>query len=92
MYLAGASHQGKEKTLQRLRLDVYWVSVASDVNEHCQNCNFCQQAKLNSPPKALLVSLPLDRPWQMLAMDVLEVPISTRGNHYVLVVQDYFTK
>ena len=28
----------------------------------------------------------------MLAVDVLEVPISTRGNRYLLVVQDYFTK
>ena len=25
-------------------------------------------------------------------MDVLEVPISTHGNRYLLVVQDYFTK
>ena len=28
----------------------------------------------------------------MLAVDVLEVPISTHGNRYLLVAQDYFTK
>ena len=28
----------------------------------------------------------------MLAVEVLEVPISTHGNRYLLVVQDYFTK
>ena len=39
--------------------------MASDVNEHCQNCTLYQQAKLNSPPKALLVSLPIGRPWEM---------------------------
>ena len=78
----GAGHQGQEKTLQRLRLDTYWVGMASDVNKHCQNCTLCQQAKLSSPPKAPLVSLPVGRPWEMLAIDVLEVPISTRGNHY----------
>ena len=66
--------------------------MASGVNEHCQNCTLCQQAKLNSPPKALLVSLPVGRPREMLAIDVLEVPISTHGNRYLLVVQDYFTK
>ena len=88
----GAGHQGQEKTLQRLRLDTYWVGMASDVNKHCQNCTLCQQAKLSSPPKAPLVSLPVGRPWEMLAIDVLEVPISTRGNCYLLVVQDYFTK
>ena len=88
----GAGHQGQEKTLQRLHLDTYWVGMASDVNKHCQNCTLCQQAKLSSPPKAPLVSLPVGRPWEMLAIDVLEVPISTRGNHYLLVVQDNFTK
>ena len=88
----GAGHQGQEKTLQQLRLDAYWVDMAHDVNEHCQNCTLCQQAKLTSPPKVPLVSLPVGRPWEMLAMDVLEVPISTCGNRYLLVVQDYFTK
>ena len=28
----------------------------------------------------------------MLAVDVLEVPLSTKGNHYLLIEQDYFTK
>ena len=81
-----------KKTLQRLCLDAYWVGMASVVNEHCQNCPICQQAKLTSPPKAPLVSFPIGRPWEMLAVNVLEVPISTHGNHDLLVVQDYFTK
>ena len=34
----------------------------------------------------------IGKPWQMVAMDVLEVPVSSKGNHYLLVVQDYFTK
>ena len=28
----------------------------------------------------------------MLAVDVLQVPVSSRGNRYLLVIQDYFTK
>ena len=28
----------------------------------------------------------------MIAVDILEVPMSTNGNCYLLVVQDYFTK
>ena len=66
--------------------------MAHDVNEHCQNCTLSQQAKLTSPPKVPLASLPVGRPWEMRAADVLEVPISTRGNRYLLVVQDYFMK
>ena len=88
----GAGNHGQETTLQRLCLDAYWVGLAHDVNEHCQNCILCKQAKLTSPPKALLVLLPVGRPWEMLAMDVLQIPISTHGNCYLLVAQNYFTK
>ena len=38
------------------------------------------------------MSLPVGSPWEMLAVDVLEVPVSTNGNRYLLIVQDYFTK
>ena len=68
------------------------MGMASDVNKHCQICTLCKKAKLSSLPKVPLVSLPVGRPWKMLAVDMLEVPISTCGNHYLLVAQDYFTK
>ena len=31
-------------------------------------------------------------PFQKVAADTLELPITSRGNRYVLVVQDYFSK
>ena len=55
-------------------------------------CKKCQQSKPPMPQKAPLVNIPIGRPWQMVAVDVLEVPISTRNNRYLLVLQDYFTK
>ena len=39
-----------------------------------------------------LSNIPLGRPWQMVAVDVLKVPISSNNNQYLLVAQDYFTK
>ena len=66
--------------------------MSSDVAEHCMKCTVCQQAKLLIPVKAPLMSLPVGSPWEMLAVDVLEVPLSMNGNRYLLVVQDYFTK
>ena len=90
--IPGSGHQGQDRTLQKLRLSAYWVGMSSDVTKYCLECTTCQQAKLPAPTKAPLVSLPVGRPWEMLAIDVLEVPLSTNGNHYLLVVQDYFTK
>ena len=36
--------------------------------------------------------VPVGRSWQMIAVDILEVPVSSDNNRYLLVVQDYFTK
>ena len=73
--IPGSGHQGQDRTLQKLRLDAYWVGMSHDVAEHCLTCTTCQQAKLPAPTKAPLVSLPVGRPWEMLAVDVLEVPL-----------------
>ena len=87
-----AGHQGPAKTLQRLRREGYWVNMAKDVDTHCRECVKCQQSKLLLPSRAPMVDMPIDRPWQMIAVDVLKVPTSTSNNKYLLVIQDYFTK
>jgi len=84
-----AGHQGEEKTLHRLCHDAYWPDMAVDVNQQCVTC---QQSKLPAPTRVPLVSLPIGKPWEMTAVDVLQVPMSFNGNRYLLVVQDYFTK
>ena len=33
-----AGHLGSEKTLQRLRQEAYWVTMANDVVRYCQQC------------------------------------------------------
>lgn len=39
------------------------------------------------PQRAPLVNMPIGRPWQMVAVDILEVPLSTNNNRYLMVVQ-----
>ena len=81
-----------EKTLERLRLEAYWVNIAGDVEQHWQECSKCQQSKFPTPTHAPMTSIPVGHPWQMIAVDVLEVPVSFNNNRYLQVVQDYFTK
>ena len=90
--IPSAGHQGFEKTLDRLRQNAYWVSMAKDVERYCRECTTCQQSKLSMPQRAPLTSMPIGKPWQMIAVDILEVPRSLNNNRYLLVVQDYFTK
>ena len=39
-----------------------------------------------------MVNTPISNPWEMFAVDILEVPISRNNHRYLLVVMDYFTK
>ena len=52
----------------------------------------CQRSKLPMPTPIRITNIPIGHPWQMLAVDVLQVPVSNRGNRYLLVLQDYFMK
>ena len=90
--IMSAGHQGTEKTLDRLKRMAYWVGMAKATELYCRSCNVCQQSKLPMPLAVPMTNVPIGRPWQMLAVDVLEVPMSGHGNRYLLVLQDYFTK
>ena len=87
----GAGHQGFKKTLERLRCEAFWVNMAQDVEQHCRECQKCQSSKPPMPSRAPLTNLPIGRPWQMVAINILQVPVSI-NNKYLLVIQDYFTK
>ena len=78
------SSRHRNKTLHRILQEAYWVGMSKDVNRHCQACKKCQQSKLPSPQHALLVNIPMGRPWQMIAADVPEVPISSKNNLLVV--------
>ena len=54
----------------------------------------CQQRKMPAKKaKAALQTVPVGGPFEMLAMDFLgPLPTTEKGNNYILVVADYFTK
>ena len=39
-----SGHQGADKTLERLYMEAYWVSMASDVDRHCQEYSSANNA------------------------------------------------
>ncbi len=38
-----------------------------------------------------LQSIPVNRPFQIVCVDIMDLPITTRGNRHVLVFQDFLT-
>ena len=72
------------KTLLQLQENVYWVGMATDTQNYCDFCDACNQAKPALPQPVPLVNMPMGKPWEMLGMDILKVPMSCQGNSYYL--------
>ena len=87
-----AGHLGFEKTVSRVHEVSYWVGMLQDIDRYCRECTICQSTKPPSPISTPLVIVPIGKPWETIALDVLEVPASTDNNRYLLVIQDYMTK
>ena len=78
-----AGHLGVEKTLHELRQEAYWIYMANNVEEHCRQCVKCNQSKPPTPVRAPMTSVPIGKPWKMIAIDVLEVPLPYDNNWYL---------
>ena len=87
-------HLGVAKTLEKIRPWFYWIKQRHTVEEWCRKCDLCCSRK--SPPKkrcAPMQPIQTDGPLKRIAMDILgPLPTTVRGNKYVLVVGEYFTK
>ena len=85
-----SSHGGIGKTLEKLRRNFYWPSMAKDVRNFILKCDLCRQTVLRPPMGAQSRS---DRPFQRLYMDFLgPYPRSKTGHIGIFVVLDHFSK
>lgn len=90
-----ASHPGVYKTLKRIRQKYYWPGMKSDIVRYVRRCEYCLGSKAVQTNKAGYMGKQRDvsRPWQMISTDLIgKYPRSRKGNTYVLVVCDWFTK
>jgi len=89
-----AAHGGIHKTLHRLGSCYWWPDMASDVSEFIRSCSTCQEAKSQLTKPAPLQPLPVaNGPNDRIHVDLMSFPrVSARGNKYVLVITDAFTK
>lgn len=90
----GAGHFGRRKTLLRLKESYYWPQRSKSVLAWCQNCTVCARRKgpvkrQHGPLQRYCSGAPMER----VGIDILgPLPITDRGNRYLLVAMDYFTK
>ena len=82
------------RTLSRIQLAWYWPGMTADVRRVVRSCEVCQAAKSggNHQPGGRQ-RLFVGRPWQKVAVDLVgPMPETTRGNRWILVLTDHFTR
>ena len=89
-----AGHPGPEKMLHLLRRRYFWPGMRADIRIHAQTCDKCNRQKKGnrhrrSPMRRYHAGEPLERVHLDILGPLAETP---RGNKYVLVMIDQFTK
>jgi transposase InsO family protein len=89
-----SGHLGKKKTREKTLQRFYWYGMREDVNNWVSRCDVCGAVKpLPKKARAPLGEMHVGAPMDRLATDVLgPFPETERGNKYILVVTDHFTK
>ena len=86
-------HMGIERTVGKVRSRFFWPGCKGDLKRWCEECMECARAKSGPRHKNPLQQCPTGAPLDRVAIDICgEFPETTRGNKYVLVLCDYFTK
>ncbi|GBM48620.1 Transposon Ty3-I Gag-Pol polyprotein [Araneus ventricosus] len=91
---ASGGHFGVMKTLSKTREQFYWDRLRADVEKWCRECHACGARKgPKTRTKGQLQRHNVGAPFERMALDILgPFPVTTKGNRYVLVLMDYFTK
>lgn len=89
-----AGHLAVNKTYDKLRDRYYWLKMFPDVQHWCLSCTHCQMKK--SPKQrqtAPILPIPVERPFDRVALDCLgPFPVTTSNNRYIVVFSDYLTR
>lgn len=90
-----AAHGGISKTVARIKELYYWPTLAKDVEEHIRNCSVCKVTKPTNMNQTALMGEYRDprEPFRMMALDYMgPLPLTKRGNRFMLVIVDVFSK
>ena len=88
------AHLGINKTIDRVKQRYHWYLLRSDVKLHIQTCPVCTA---NRQPyrkfRASLANFRVGSPMDRIGVDLMgPLPLTERGNRYLLVLADYFTR
>ena len=85
-------HYSVDLTVKRLMGHYFWPTRHWDVASYCRSCHSCQLT-VRPTPSQVPTSIIQVRPMDMMGIDGLgPISPSSRGNNYILIAVDYFTR
>lgn len=85
-----SGHYGTQRTYATLRLKYFWTGMYHDCKNWVLSCESCNMRKTPvRPTKAELHPLPAVMANERWAMDIVTLPLTPRGNRYVLTFTEY---
>ena len=88
-----AGHFSGHRLYKTLAHRWWWQHMYRDAMDHARNCPQCAVVEgTGRKIKPPLCPIPTERPFQIIGVDIMELPVTSRGNRYLIVFQDLFTK
>ena len=87
-------HKGISKTYRRVRSSYYWDNMKSDVRRVLGGCKTCMRNKLTrkGTRMPMIISDTPKEPFEKIQIDLVgPLPVTPRGNQYILTIQCIFT-
>lgn len=86
-------HFSGDRLFKALVRHWWWERMYTDTVKYAKGCPECAIATGGSRLHRLpLHPIPVNRPFQIVGVDIMDLPRTTDGNKHVVVFQDYLTK
>ena len=90
---ASGGHLAFKATFDRVRDRYWWPTMQGDIQYHCTSCEACQHRKTpHRRPPLPKGHVPVERPFQRVAIDLVEYETISQDCKYVPSVIDHLTR
>ncbi len=88
-----AGYPSKARSLHHATLEYYLPTMLRDINSFIGKCQTWAEYKGSEGCAAPLKNYPIPRePWETIAIDLSNLPMTTESHHYLLVPIDHFSR
>lgn len=88
-------HKGVTKTYKRIRENFFWENMKDQIQNYIAKCRNCQLKKLVrvKTKQPMVITDTPGRAFDKISMDIVgPLPVTRKGNSYILTIQDLLTK